>query len=117
VLVPAGSSELDKSAVLVYHRVKEHERPDMISPPSKPVEPALDRSLLVATNVVRPPRPMLAPPDRSKEGWEEVIGTIIHFLLTKEAEQLAENKEALENFMTNEAKNEAKTYLNHLIYQ
>jgi hypothetical protein len=60
---------------------------------------------------------MLPPPDRSKEGREEVIGTTIHFLLTKEAEQLAENKETLENFMTNEAKNEAKTYLNHLIYQ
>jgi hypothetical protein len=32
-------------------------------------------------------RPMSTPPDWSKEGWEEVIGTIIHFLLTKEAEQ------------------------------
>jgi hypothetical protein len=39
------------------------------------------------------------------------------FLLTNEAEQLAENKEALENFTTNEAKNEAKTSLNRLIYQ
>jgi hypothetical protein len=60
---------------------------------------------------------MSPPPDRSQVGWEEIIGTIIHFLLTNQAEQPAENKEALENFMTNEAKNEAKTSINNLIYQ
>jgi hypothetical protein len=87
--------------------------------PCEPVDPAFVQqgSLVVATKVVRPPRPMSPPPDVSKEGWEQVIGTIIHFLLTKEAEQLAEKKEALENFMTNEAKNEANTSINQLTYQ
>jgi hypothetical protein len=84
-------------------------RPNPLIPPSC----ALSSSL--QSWYVHPPDVASTRPDQS--GLEEIRGTIIHFLLTKEAEQLAENKEALENFMTNEAKNEAKTYLNSLTYQ
>jgi hypothetical protein len=76
----AGISELDKSAAIVYYVVREYETRYRVRP-VQTTDPAFVRSLLVATNVVRPPNPMSPPPDRSKEGWEEAIGTIMSFFI------------------------------------